>query len=152
MSEFALLVCSLLLSVHPPASGIDTAVAIDTCGDVVDVAWSADVPVALVAALGYHESKYDPFAVSRSGALGPLQVLPVYSCPGGRARGCDVVAAGVGALRRFLVRADWDRSAAVCRYTGCRVTGNTGFVAQILATTRWIERSLECQCSTPRVD
>lgn len=163
MSEFAMLICSVLLSVLPHSATVTEDIGLDVCGVVADTAWDGDAPVPLTVALAYHESKMDPYAVSRAGAIGPLQILPMWTCPevmecrrAGKRRcsklasECNPIEQGVVTVRRLLVRNRWDRRRAVCAYTGCAVTGNTGFVAQVLATTSWLESSLECQCSLPR--
>lgn len=162
MSEFAILICSVMLAALPVSQTIDLGAGYDTCGEVVGQAREHGAPLSLSAALAYHETKFDADAVSSSGAIGPLQVLPVWSCEdvvacrrAGR-RGCralvsqcDAVKSGVVALRGFLAASKWERRAAVCKYTGCAVTGNTGFVSQILATDRWLQASIDCACSLP---
>ena len=57
--------------------------------------------MTVAVALAYTESRYSTRAVSRAGALGPLQVLPQWHCPGRKAKGCDLVEAGVKALARY---------------------------------------------------
>lgn len=133
------LLCALVTAAMPLPADASPQV----CEAVADAAWSSDVPVTLAVSVAYHESKYTLDRVSTAGAIGPLQVLPRYWC---RDEPCDPIAAGMRALRWWLVRADWQTRRAVCAYTGCKVTGNTSFVERIVATTRWLNRAMECQC------
>jgi hypothetical protein len=52
----------------------------------------------LLVSLAWEESRFNAEAKSRRGALGPLQAMPAHWCPGGKAKGCDLVAAGLGAV------------------------------------------------------
>lgn len=65
-------------------------------------AQGVDVPLAL--AVAWRESRFDADAVSSAGAVGPMQVVPRWWCPDGQHVGCDLVAAGVGALRALTGR------------------------------------------------
>ena len=57
-----------------------------TCVEIADAAVDADVPVVLAVAVGYEESKFVPTVKSSAGAIGAMQVLPKYHCPGLTAR------------------------------------------------------------------
>ena len=77
-----------------------------TCVDILQVAEvnQSKVPLELIAATAYEESKFIRTAVSSAGAIGPLQILPKYYCPGGKAKGCDVVQEGIATIGRFFKR------------------------------------------------
>lgn len=87
-----------------------------------DVAWSArasGVPVRVATTLAWSESRFRVDAVSAVGAIGPLQVVPRYWCPGGRADGCNLTMAGTQALRELTGRHGLERG--LCHYAA----GNT---------------------------
>lgn len=74
-----------------------------TCVAVAEEAEEQSVPAELVIALAYVESRFNPEAVSRSGARGPMQVLPKYACDDDVE--CDYIITGVLMLRRWARRA-----------------------------------------------
>lgn len=90
-------------------------VARATCEHVAASAEAHGVPVALALALAWHESRLSPAAVSRRGAVGPLQVMPatLRRCRFARPD-CDHVQAGVVELARLLGRHAPVR--ALCHY------------------------------------
>ena len=73
----------------------------DVCLKVGLRAKEFGLPTAEVISIGYYESKFTESVVSSAGAMGPLQVIPRYFCPNGRAKGCDLIAAGLKAIRKF---------------------------------------------------
>ena len=99
MGSHVLAVCLTVLEVATPAKPHDRAMAV--CYEVGAAAHDAGLPVALVVALAYTESRLNPLAASSRRAVGPLQIVPVWHCPGGKARGCDLIQAGVDALVRY---------------------------------------------------
>jgi len=76
---------------------------IHTCVQVAEEAEHQGVPASLVIALSYVETRFNPNAISRSGAIGPLQVLPKYVCQDDGP--CDLIVEGVFMLRRWARRA-----------------------------------------------
>ncbi|GMV44055.1 MAG: hypothetical protein AMXMBFR64_57710 [Myxococcales bacterium] len=84
-------------------------VARATCEHVAASAEAHGVPVALALALAWHESRLSPAAVSRRGAVGPLQVTRWL-----HRRAIDVTGAGVEELARLLGRHRPER--AICHY------------------------------------
>jgi hypothetical protein len=99
MGAHVLAICLTVLEVASPAKPHDQAMAV--CYRVGEAAERAGLPPELAVALAYTESRLNPGAASDRGALGPLQVIPVWHCPGRRARGCDLIEAGILALLRF---------------------------------------------------
>ena len=86
----------------------------DVCVEVGRVADDLDLPVTLAVAVAQEESAFT-WPVSKVGAMGPLQIIPRYHCPGvdgvtapsarkGQRAGCDLVDAGVKALLWFYAR------------------------------------------------
>lgn len=119
----ALLVALALLG--PPHSLIETTCPTDhprdwlVCQEVAFAARAAGVPVRLAVTLAWSESRFQADAVSPIGAQGPLQVLPRYWCPGGRAEGCDLALAGTMALRRLFDEHGFERG--LCHYAAGNV-------------------------------
>lgn len=99
MSSYVLALCLSVLEVSNPAKPHDRAMAV--CYEVGEAADRAGVPAELAVALAYTESRFNPKAASNRRARGPLQVIPVWHCPRGKAKGCDLVQAGIRALQRF---------------------------------------------------
>ena len=78
-----------------------TSERLATCVAVGAGAMDEGVDHRLAIALSYTVSRFNPRAVSSAGALGPLQVKPVFHCPGGRVRGCDLITAGLRAMKKY---------------------------------------------------
>lgn len=89
------------------------------CQDVAVAARVAGVPVRLAVTLAWSESRFQADAVSRVGAVGPLQVLPRYWCPGGTVEGCDLALAGTMALRQLFDEHGIERG--LCHYAAGNV-------------------------------
>mgnify|MGYP003121773193 CR=1 FL=1 len=114
MSIHVLAICLAVLDVANPSKPHDRAMA--TCYEVGEAADRAGLPVSLVVALAYTESRLNPLAASARRARGPLQVVPVWHCPGGKAKGCDLVAAGVAALQKFHAKYGPDWPVVLCHW------------------------------------
>jgi len=78
--------------------------ALKTCMAVGLGASDGGLPAHVSIALAYTESRFNPEAKSERGARGPLQILPKYHCPSRSADGCDLVAAGLSAMRRYRTK------------------------------------------------
>lgn len=116
-------VCSVLLTSRSPA--LDEGYA--TCLELASQAKQWGLDPALVVSLAYYESKLSDHAVSHAGARGPLQVMPLMcrawaqnGSPGAYGgnptrEGCDLVAAGLWTLQRWLEQSE-SRWMAICRY------------------------------------
>lgn len=86
-----------------------------TCVDVGSAAQQDGQDTNLVIALSFTESRFNMNAVSSAGAHGPLQVKPSFHCPGKRLKGCDLITAGLQALRKY--RKKYGRwSEALCHW------------------------------------
>lgn len=96
------------------------------CADVASQALLAGVDPALTVAVAWQESKFTNPQPNAWGCAGPMQIKVRYHCAdasgewsptdaGGVLEGCDLVAAGVRALRYYVSRASDDRD-ALCRY------------------------------------
>ena len=96
---YAYLACATALSWLAPHDR--TPERFSTCLAVGSAAYSAGADVDLVVALSFTESRFNMGAVSSAGAYGPLQVKPVFHCPGKRLKGCDLITAGLQALAKY---------------------------------------------------
>ena len=69
------------------------------CTEVaISAAMQGEEP-CMAYAIASNESRCRKGLVSSAGARGPLQVIPKWSCPGGKAEGCDYIQAGLSALK-----------------------------------------------------
>lgn len=78
--------------------------AISVCEEVVAKADKTGLDPVLMATLSYAESRFKRGVRSKVGAVGPLQVMPRWTCPGGERKGCDLVQAGLNHVRRLAHR------------------------------------------------
>lgn len=111
----ALILAAAVRIATAPCSGLPSAEAWLVCADVAVSARLEGAPPDLAVALAWSESRFRRDLTSRHGAAGPLQVVPRWACPGGRAEGCDLVRAGARVLRAQLDR-HGDAARAVCHY------------------------------------
>ena len=87
---------------------------LSVCVSVLDTAEELGVPSHLAVAVAWHESKFNADAVSKAGAVGPMQILPKYWCPD-KKKNCDFLVAGIKALGKFLKKYP-DHKDALCHY------------------------------------
>ena len=71
------------------------------CVGVGTAAIQGGVNIELAVALAYTESRFNPAARSPRDAVGPLQIRPVFHCPGKTEKGCDLIKAGIEAIIRY---------------------------------------------------
>lgn len=79
-----------------------TAERFNTCVAIGTQAVVEDVDMHMAIAVAYTESRFSRDAVSPAGARGPMQVKPVFHCPGGKLKGCDLITAGLRALKKYI--------------------------------------------------
>ena len=84
------------------------------CARVASTATALGVDPRLAVALAWSETRFRSDLVSSVGAVGPMQIIPRWWCPGGRETACDTVAAGVRAVS--LLTAEHGPLGGVCRY------------------------------------
>jgi len=97
-------------------AGVELVARAWTCGRVARAAREQGVPVPLALSVAWSESRFAHSARSGAGAVGPMQVVPRWWCPGGGADGCDLVRAGVMALRVYLAQERGQLRPALCKY------------------------------------
>ena len=114
------ILCLVALSTFAPRH--QTPERLDTCAEIVRAAEREGVPPHIALAVGYVESRYTPTARSGAGAVGAMQIIPRWICPGRTLVGCDPVLEGVRLLRRsYLRRGSW--TLVFCHYSaGTRCT------------------------------
>ena len=115
------LLCVAVATSWAPHKPIDQSVKV--CQRVADEAELAGLDPHYVIALAYTESRFNPEARSSAGARGPIQILPKFHCPQGRAAGCDFVRAGVAHLVRLFDKYDGQWDLVLCHWNGGNVCG-----------------------------
>ena len=102
---------------------IDMHHRMETCSAVIEEARTKDVDPKLAAAVSWIESSFYSDKVNeKSGAVGPLQILPHYWCPNssglfstyrddGVVQGCNTLVQGVYALKYYTKNRSSLRSA-----------------------------------------
>lgn len=106
-----------------------------TCMVIANGAAGRNLPVRLTLAVAWNESRFDYYAVSPVGAIGPLQAMPQYWC---RAKPCNRIVAGLRALAYYLDRHPTYK-VALARYNGCKSScGRSKYARKVLKTAkRW---------------
>lgn len=109
----------------------------ETCQNVVVEASRQGVDPVLAASVAWNESAFIKSAVSRAGAVGPMQVLPRFWC---KSKDCDLVEAGVRALKYYTEK--YGTNDGLCAYySGKKCTKETSkYKDSVLRTS---ERFLE---------
>ena len=77
---------------------------VSVCEQVAHSANARGIEWELMVSLSFEESRYSSNAKSWAGAVGPMQVLPKYHCPGKKSEGCDLIKAGLDAWEKFSAR------------------------------------------------
>lgn len=90
--------------------------SIELCEEILERNNEFDLDPALVIAVAVEESRLRRDVESTSGAVGPLQVLPVYWCP--VEGSCNSIEAGLTALRYFMNKYEGDERRALTGYAG----------------------------------
>lgn len=96
--------------------GVLPSERLGVCVAVGVEAGSRGVEPELAVALSYTESRFSATAVSSRGAVGPLQIRPVFHCPGRRLEGCDLIKAGVGAIIRYQTKYGPGLKSVLCHW------------------------------------
>jgi hypothetical protein len=85
------------------------------CNQIAIKARNAGVDPILAISVGMRESKFT-YTTSKKGAKGPLGVIPKYHCVKNKNSKCDLIDAGVFALKKFLELNDDQRCQALAQY------------------------------------
>lgn len=121
---------------------------------IADTADRHGLPRALLAAVAKTESNFDPYAVSRKGACGLLQLMPATARRFGVRKIFDVAQnldGGAQYLRWLLDRFDGDLSLALAGYNaGEGAVDRHGGVPPYRETRAYVARVLDRAAETPR--
>lgn len=126
------LICATMAAQHAP----DVPSSLNTCVEIAEAAHDHGVQQRLAVAVGYRESRWRYGLVSSAGAHGPMQVKPEYHCPSGELAGCDLVDAGMGALRRYLDE-EAEVMPALCRYATGTGWARCAYALRVLDVAGW---------------
>ena len=100
---------------HPRHSAMMTA-SIEVCEELVERNQSFNLDPVLVVAVASEETRLRRDVESNSGAVGVLQILPIYWCP---VEGeCNAMDAGLTALTYYMKKHDNDVRKALTSYAG----------------------------------
>ena len=114
------LICSTALDINKVSTNHRTYdLRLKTCEKVTKRASKANLNPILIASLSWVESGFLPHVKSNKGAIGPLQILPKYFCPKRRAKGCDLIEAGIKAFKA------WRKAHPKLRDTLCHYNNGT---------------------------
>ena len=114
-----------------------------TCNLIVTESKSQDVDPLLALSIAWQETKFTSNAVSPSGKhFGAMQVLPSLWCENKTKKNCDLIKAGVFALRTYLEINDFDEFKAVSGYAG-KGKGANDYAKKVLKTKTQIKLVLE---------
>ena len=110
MSAYCYALFSVILSISP---SLEQA---SVCERIVAAAENNQVDAELLVSLAWHESAMHTTAYNhRSGAVGPLQILPKYWCKNKTTKNCNLIQAGVDALKAWQKVSSSDVM-AICKY------------------------------------
>jgi soluble lytic murein transglycosylase-like protein len=90
--------------------------ALLVCKEVATRAEEMGVDPALAVSVAFEETRFQRDLESPSGAVGPLQAMPVYWCP--REGECDEIDAGLRALKYYVTRERGNELRALTAYAG----------------------------------
>lgn len=127
------------IATERPAVTLTTPVRMAVCLRVAMAARSAGLDEHLAVAVAWRESRLTPGLCSGKGACGPMQAIPRWWCPGGTLEGCDLTAAGVGALAHYT-NAHPSVEKALCHYA-CGNTCNrhgVSYARSVLKMRDWL--------------
>jgi len=92
---------------------------LSTCKLVVKEANAQAVDPILAVSIAFQESKFTKNAIAFDGkGFGAMQATPRLWCEKKKIENCDLIKAGVKALRTYLEIHDWDEYKAIKAYAG----------------------------------
>ena len=118
----------------------NTTEQMSVCIQVVSAAEERGLPLELVAALSWHESRFQDNVVSKANAVGPLQILEKFWC---KTDPCNHIESGLDAIEWYIKKSR-DYTHAICRYNAGRCTKlSSRWSKKVLKTARALaEKSL----------
>ena len=99
------------------------------CVSVYKEAERQKVDPVLAVAVAWIESGFIASAKSSAGAVGPMQVMPQFWCPGGKRKGCKLIKEGVRALKYYVDR--YGVNSGLCAYASGKPCIKAGRAASV---------------------
>jgi len=90
--------------------------AVEICEEIISRTEPFSVDPVVAIAIASEETRLQRDLKSSHGAVGPMQVLPIYWCP--KAGACNEIDAGLRAIAYFLKREKGDELRALTAYAG----------------------------------
>ena len=140
MSQTAIALCAVIW-MHAGAKEPIQKNRMKACVKVATEARTAGVPPALMVAIAWVESRYNPTVVSSAGAVGILQVIPRYHCPKKTAKGCNTIKRGVLLMRRLIKRYGVLKALASYNAGPRRWKLGVGYARLVMRLQRKVERA-----------
>ncbi len=95
----------------------DFKVRLAACSTMLRAAEKRGLDAALTLELAWGESRFNTVAVNpRSGCSGILQAAPRWWCPGKKREGCDLLDAGLDAMKHYVSTNKGDEEKALCHF------------------------------------
>lgn len=112
-----LCIIAALIIYHPlPRHERAARNAVEICEEITIRAIPFGVDPVVAVAIASEETRLQRGLKSHSGAVGPMQVLPIYWCP--QVGSCNEIDAGLSAISYFLKREGGDEHKALAAYAG----------------------------------
>ncbi len=158
LEQYMYVMCSFFwgLQATPPTNLQKT-----TCEDVTIHSINTGEDPTMMLSIAWNESRFLPNRKSKAGAIGPMQVMAKYWCPKGKAKGCDLTAAGFKAWTTYFKMEKGNEEQALCRYNSGRKCKHSSkakrYARKVLRTrenmvttiygTNWYQKFVDEQCS-----
>lgn len=126
-------------STHPRHSAQMSA-SIEVCEELLERNQSFNLDPVLVVAVASEETRLRRDVESASGAVGVLQVLPIYWCP--VEGSCNAIDAGLTALSYYMKKHDNDPQKALTSYAGAGKRARA-YARRVLSRMRHIKSVLD---------
>ena len=137
---------AVLTIYHPIQIGTDRAQqALEVCREVEHRAKARAMDPLIPVAVAAEESRFTRRIKSQSGAVGPLQVLPIYWCP--TKGNCNEIEAGLDALEYFLER-EKTEALAFTRYAGAGPRARA-YARRVQGRLNHLRRSMKLRAARP---
>ena len=138
---------AVLTIYHPVQIGTDRAQqALEVCREVEHRAKARAMDPLIPVAVAAEESRFTRKIKSQSGAVGPLQILPIYWCP--TKGNCNEIEAGLDALEYFLEREGHNETRAFTRYAGAGPRARA-YARRVQGRLNHLRRSMKLRAAKP---
>lgn len=124
---------------HPRHTPLMTE-TIEVCEELIERNHPFDLDPVLVIAVASEESRLRRDVESQSGAIGVMQILPIYWCP--VEGSCNAMEAGLTALQYYMNKYDGDVKKALTGYAGAGKRARA-YARRVMSRMRHINSVLE---------